>query len=79
MGTGPQSTPFGVRRSLRKLEARPAEAVPVAALDSLEEICTWLGTFQVRLREARAEERPGVAATVTELEARFKQRRAELA
>ena len=79
METGPESTPFGVRRPLRNLEARPAEPVPVASLDSLEEICSWLGTFQVRLQEARADEKPGVAAMVIELEARFKQRRAELA
>lgn len=46
--------------------------VYVPAIDSLEEICGWLGTFRERLRLARADERPLVAATVPQ------QRRAEL-
>jgi hypothetical protein len=50
----------------------------VPALDSLEEISTWLGTFRERLRQAGADERPGVAALVQELEARYRVRRAEL-
>jgi hypothetical protein len=56
----------------------PALGVYVPAIDSLEEICGWLGTFRERLRMARAEERPLVAATVQQLEARYQQRRAEL-
>jgi hypothetical protein len=50
----------------------------VPAVDSLEEICGWLGTFQARLRQARADERPGVKAMLDRLEARYQQRRAEL-
>ena len=50
----------------------------VPALDSLEEICGWLGTFRERLRMARAEDREGMASVVQALEARFYVRRAEL-
>ena len=50
----------------------------VPALDSLEDISGWLGTFRERLRQARAEERPRVALIVEELEARYVLRRAEL-
>ena len=53
--------------------------VYVPAIDSLEEICGWLGTFRERLRMARADERLLVAETVHQLEARYQQRRAELA
>lgn len=50
----------------------------VPSLDSLEDISGWLGTFRERLRQARTEERPGVALVVEELEARYVLRRAEL-
>lgn len=50
----------------------------VASIDSLEEICGWLGTFRERLRGARDGERADVAAVVESLEARFQLRRAEL-
>lgn len=50
----------------------------VPAIDSLEEICGWLGTFRERLRQARTEDKPGVAAVVQQLEARYESRRAEL-
>ena len=50
----------------------------VPAIDSLEEICDWLGTFRERLRLARSEDRPRVAAMVHELEARYNVRWAEL-
>ena len=50
----------------------------VPTIDSLEEICGWLGTFRERLREARAEDRVPLEATVQKLEARFQMRRAEL-
>jgi hypothetical protein len=56
----------------------PSLEVYVPTIDSLEEICGWLGTFRERLREARAEERLPLEATVQELEARFQMRRAEL-
>jgi hypothetical protein len=51
----------------------------VSALDSLEDISGWLGTFRERLRQARSEERPLMAAVIGELEARYALRRAELA
>jgi hypothetical protein len=47
----------------------------VPSIDSLEEICDWLGTFRERLRVAREGERAGVAAVVESLEARFQLRR----
>ena len=47
-------------------------------IDSLEEICGWLGTFRERLRLAHDEERPQVAMLVGQREARFLVRRAEL-
>jgi hypothetical protein len=50
----------------------------VPAVDSLEEISGWLGTFRERLRLAREGERDGVAAVVQQLEARYQLRRAEL-
>jgi hypothetical protein len=57
----------------------PSLGVYVPAIDSLEEISGWLGTFRERLRMARADEFPQVVAVVQELEARFETRRAELA
>lgn len=56
----------------------PPTDVYVAAIDSLEEICGWLGTFRERLRMARGDERPQMVAVVNELEARYRVRRAEL-
>lgn len=56
----------------------PSLEIYVPAIDSLEEICGWLGTFRERLRIARAEERPEMEAVVNELEVRYQVRRAEL-
>jgi hypothetical protein len=50
----------------------------VPSIDSLSEICGWLGTFRERLRAARGDERASVAAIVQQLEARYQKRRAEL-
>ena len=50
----------------------------VPSIDSLEEICDWLGTFRERLRVARESERVEVLAVVQSLEARYQMRRAEL-
>ena len=50
----------------------------VPTIESLEEICGWLGTFRERLRMARGSDRAGVAAVVEQLEARYNVRRAEL-
>jgi hypothetical protein len=57
----------------------PTEQISIAALNDLEDITHWLGTFRVRLAASRDAERSGVAVTVDQLEARYKQRRAELA
>ena len=56
----------------------PSPEVHIPAIDSLEEICGWLGTFRERLRMARVDERQQVAAVVELLEARYQMRRAEL-
>jgi hypothetical protein len=50
----------------------------VQALESLEDISGWLGTFRERLRLSRNEERPELASVVQKLEARYMVRRAEL-
>jgi len=50
----------------------------VPGIDSLEEICGWLGTFRERLRIAHVDERDTVGAVVQQLEARYLIRRAEL-
>lgn len=50
----------------------------VQSIDSLNEICDWLGTFRERLRLARSDERTSVIAIVQQLEARYQHRRAEL-
>src|SRR3989442_12365635 len=56
----------------------PSFPLYVPAIDSLEEICGWLGTFRERLRVARVDERPHFAAVVEQLEARYMTRRAQL-
>jgi hypothetical protein len=56
----------------------PAFGRDVHAIDSLEELSGWLGTFRERLAMARAGERAGVAELVNRLEARYPVRRAEL-
>jgi hypothetical protein len=48
------------------------------ALDSLDDISGWLGTFRERLRQSRTEERPELASVVEKLRARYMVRRAEL-
>lgn len=55
------------------------EMISIRALDDLDEITRWLGTFRARLAAAREAQRGDVADAVGELEARFKRRRAELA
>ena len=50
----------------------------VAALDNLDEIGVWLGTFRERLHRAHDEERARVTVLVGRLEERYRQRRAEL-
>jgi len=49
----------------------------IAAIDSLEEICDWLGTFRERLRVAHTSEAPEVGLLVQKLEARYQMGRAE--
>src|SRR6266571_5630957 len=47
----------------------------VPGIESLEEICEWLGTFRERLRAAHAQDAPEVALVVQKLEARYLIRR----
>src|SRR2546429_8750912 len=42
----------------------PSLQLYVPAIDTLEEICGWLGTFRERLRMAHIDERADVAAAV---------------
>ena len=56
----------------------PSQGLYVQTIDSLEEICGWLGTFRERLRLAHDEERPQVAVLVGQVEARLLVRRTEL-
>lgn len=61
------------------LEANvPLTPAEVAAIDSLEDLTSWLGTFRERLRIADIQNREPAELTVRQLEARFRQRRAEL-
>jgi hypothetical protein len=48
-------------------------------MDSLDEIVAWLGTFRERSRLAQDADRPEFEAMLNSLEARYKERRAELA
>ncbi len=66
----------GQGATIRKQDLAPLPSL--RAMESLEEISGWLGTFRERLRLARHDERAGVAVMVEELEARFRLRRAEL-
>jgi len=68
----------GAKSRREGLAPLPFPGVHVPAIDSLEEICGWLGTFRERLRVARVDERPHFAAVVEQLEARYTTRRAEL-
>lgn len=74
------------RRSKRRgpLATQPAETelidlLSISALDNLEEITTWLGTFRARLEIARGADQVAVEEVVGRLEARYRIRRAELA
>lgn len=78
-------TPLGVHQVSRNhspLSGRPnVVALPsaeISGIESLDEICGWLGTFRERLRLANDGERAEFEATLNRLEARYKERRAEL-
>ena len=68
----------GAKAQREGLAPSPSFDLYVPAIDSLEEICGWLGTFRERLHAARHDERANVAAVVQQLEARYQTRRAEL-
>ena len=72
------TTGQGAKVRREGLAPLPSLQVYVPAIDSLEEICGWLGTFRERLKLARVEERPEMEAVVNELELRYQVRRAEL-
>ena len=72
------TTGQGAKVRREGLAPLPSLAVYVPGVDSLEEICGWLGTFRERLRLARTDERAEVAQVVQLLEARYLVRRAEL-
>ena len=68
----------GAKTRREGLAPLPSSEVRVPVIDSLEEICGWLGKFRERLRVARVEEHPHLAAVVEHLEARYVTSRAEL-
>jgi hypothetical protein len=68
----------GVKPPKERLASLPGVEVYVPHIDTLDEICGWLGTFRERLHRARDEERPQMAAVIQQLEARYQNRRAEL-
>ena len=55
------------------------EPIPISALNDLDDITRWLGTFRARLAASREAQRSETAIAVDQLEARYRQRRAELA
>jgi hypothetical protein len=75
-----RGVPNGHGASIRREGQAPALSVDpyVPAIESLDEIGEWLGTFRERLRAARGREAPEVAQVVHALAARYKMRRAEL-
>jgi hypothetical protein len=75
-----RGVPSGRGAEIRREDQAPFASLEplVPSIDSLEEICGWLGTFRERLRVARDEERAAVATVVNQLEARYQLRRAEL-
>lgn len=66
-------------RVIRQVDQQTPHQATVASMDSLDEIMDWLGTFRERLRLARDTDRPDFEAILNRLEARHKERRAELA
>ena len=72
------------RRTGRRATGRDAAAASLAhqphipTLNSLEGISGWLGTYRERLRVADPDDRAEIAATVAQLEAHYRRRRAEL-
>jgi len=72
------TTGQGAKVRREGLAPLPSLELYVPGVDSLEEICGWLGTFRERLRLAHTDERAGVAEVVQLLEARYLVRRAEL-
>ena len=70
----------GQGASVQREDAAPLPFldVYVPAIESLEEISGWLGTFRERLRVARTEDRTQAEQVVKQLEARYQMRRAEL-
>ncbi len=79
-GSARRGATIGKGAEIRREGLAPLPALEpfVPALDRLEEISGWLGTFRERMRQARLEERAGVVALVQQLEARYHVRRAEL-
>lgn len=65
--------------SKKNLDATgPLTLEEVATIDSLEDLCGWLGTFRERLRVASGSEHETVQLTVEHLESRVRQRRSEV-
>lgn len=68
------------RRPTASIDVEVDMPIPldVRKIDSLEELSSWLGAFRERLRLAAAQDRAFTHATLQMLEARYRERRAEL-
>jgi hypothetical protein len=62
-------------------QAAPVPSLPAGPpiLDSLSDVCDWLGTYRERLRVARDDEREQIGVLIGRMSARYHLRRAELA
>lgn len=54
-------------------QTAPLHSLPagISAVDSLTDICGWLGTFRERLRMAREDERPEIGVLINRMAARY--------
>jgi hypothetical protein len=59
--------------------SEPSLPAGILALDSVSDICQWLGTYRERLRAARDDDRAQIGAFITSMSARYHLGRAELA
>ena len=64
---------------MRRFDQLSWQQAGIGSMDNLDEIVGWLGTFRERLRLARDSDRPEFEAMLNQLEARYRERRAELA
>jgi hypothetical protein len=71
---GVAKVPYAVGRQTAPEPSLPAGNL---AVDSLTDICDWLGTFRERLRMARDEDQDKLGVLIAGMTARYHLRRAE--